>query len=83
MKALFDDGVNLLTENGCKPANARAIVGKWRKERGDEATQAAIKAARAEGITEPIAWITQRFADKPRETWNQRRIREGMEIIRQ
>lgn len=81
VKALFDSGVALLTENGCKEPNARKIIGKWRSERGDEATQAAIKAARAEGVTEPIAWITQRFAGKPRETYDQRRIREGLEVI--
>lgn len=81
VKELFDDGVKLLTENGCKPGNARSLIGKWRKEQGDEATQAAFKAARAEGVTEPIAWITQRFAGKPRESWNERRIRLGMEAI--
>lgn len=83
VKALFDDGVKLLTENACKPENARSIVGKWRKQHGDEATQAAIKAARFEGVTEPIAWITQRLANagKPRENWNDRRIREGMAVI--
>lgn len=83
VKALFDDGVKLLTENGCQPKNARSIIGKWRSEQGDEATHASIKAARAEGVTEPIAWITQRFAGKPRESWDQRRIREAMETIRQ
>lgn len=83
VKALFDEGVKLLTENGCKEPNARSIIAKWRKEQGDEPTQAAIKAARAESITEPIAWITQRFAGKTRESWNERRIREGMEAIRQ
>ncbi len=83
IKVLFDDGVKLLTENGCKESNARSLVAKWRKDHGDEATQASIKAARQEGVTEPIAWIMQRFAGKPRETWDQRRIREAMEVIRQ
>lgn len=81
VKILFDDGVSLLVENGCKSTNARSIIGKWRKEHGDETTQAAIKSARAEGVTEPIAWITQRFAGKPRESWDQRRIREAREAI--
>ncbi len=83
VKVLFDEGVKLLTENGCQAKNARSIIGKWRSEQGDEATQAAIKAARAAGITEPIAWITQRFAGKPRESWDQRRIREAREAIHQ
>lgn len=81
VKLLFDAGVKLLTENGCTERNARMIIGKWRGEHGDEATHAAVKAAREEGITEPIAWITQRFAGKTRETWDQRRIREAREAI--
>lgn len=81
LKALFDDGVDLLVSNGCKPSNARSVIGKWRQLHGEEATQAAIKAARAESITEPIAWITQRFAAKPRESWRDRQVREAEEAI--
>lgn len=83
VKALFDDGVKLLTECGTTESNARSIIAKWRKEQGNEAVSAALKAARAEAVTEPISWITMRFAGnaKPRETWDQRRIRLGMEAI--
>lgn len=81
VKILFDDGVKLLTENGCKEQNARSIIAKWRKEQGDEPTQAAIKAAREASVTEPIAWITQRFSGKPREGWRERQIREGEAAI--
>jgi hypothetical protein len=82
VKELFDDGVKLLTETGCKPRNARSLVGKWRKDHGDAATQAAIKAARAEQITEPIAWITMRLAGKPRENWRDKQIREIQQAVR-
>lgn len=83
VKSLFDEGVELLTSTGCAERNARTIIGKWRQEHGNEAALDAIRQARTEGITEPIAWITQRFAGKHRETWNERRIREGMEMLRQ
>ncbi len=82
VKELFDDGVKLLTGTGCKPHNARSLIGKWRKDRGDDATQAAIRAARAEQITEPIAWVTQRLAGKPRENWRDRQIREIQQAVR-
>jgi hypothetical protein len=88
VKELFDDGVKLLTETGCKPRNARSLIGKWRKDHGDAAAQAAIRAARAEQCTEPIAWITrrlagtQRLAGKPRENWRDRQIREIQQAVR-
>ncbi len=85
VKLLFNAGVELLTANGCKETNARSLIGKWRKDVGDEAVMGAITEARRLSVTEPIAWFTQRFAGKaaPRETWDQRRIREGREMLRQ
>lgn len=85
VKALFDAGVKLMTENGATESNARSVIGKFRKAHGDDAVMGAIAEARRLQITEPIAWMTQRFAgtQKPRESWNQRRIREGQELLRQ
>lgn len=83
VKVLFDEGVKVLVAHDCKPANARSLIAKWRNEQGDEATMAAIMAFRGSSSTEPISWITQRLAGKPRETWDQRRIREAREAIRQ
>lgn len=85
VKVLFDEGVKLLVEHDCKPSNARSIIAKWRSEQGDEATRCALDAFRQSASTEPISWITQRFKSVikvPRETWDQRRIREAMEVIR-
>ena len=81
VKAVFDEGVRLLTASGCSERTARALIGKWRREKGDAATLAALREARAESITEPIAWITARLSTKPRESWNDRRIREAREAL--
>jgi hypothetical protein len=85
VKLLFDAGVELLTSTGCKEPNARSLLGKWRKDVGDDAVMGAIAEARRLQITEPIAWMTQRFAGKPgqRESWNEARIRKGQELLRQ
>ncbi len=83
VKALFDDGVKLLMDTGTNEKQARSLVGKWRRDHGDEATRDAIQAAYDGGITQPCEWIPKRlgFAGKPHETWDQRRIREAMEAI--
>ena len=81
VKAVLDEGVRLLTASGCSERTARALIGKWRREKGDAATLAALREARAESITEPIAWITARLSTKPRESWNDRRIREAREAL--
>ena len=81
VKAVFDEGVRLLTASGCSERTARTLIGKWRRGSGDAATLAAIRLAQAKGITEPIAWITARLSPKPRESWNDRRIREAREAL--
>lgn len=83
VKLLFDEGVKLLTETGSTERAARTIVGKWRKEQGNEAVMAGFREARAAGCTEPISYLTTLFANagKPRENWNDRRIREGHAAI--
>lgn len=83
VKALFDDGVRLLRDTGTNERQARSLIGKWRKSHGDEATREAIQAAYDGGITQPVEWIEARMqaASKPKETWNDRRIREAREAI--
>ena len=81
VKAVFDEGVRLLTASGCSERTARSVIGKWRREKGDAATLTALRQAKAGSITEPIAWITARLAEKPRESWNDRRIREAREAL--
>lgn len=85
VKALFDDGVKLLTDTGTNEKQARSLVGKWRRDHGDEATREAIQAAYDCGITQPCEWIPKRLgvAGKPRISWNDERIRAGMEVLRQ
>lgn len=82
VKAMFDDGVRLLGDTGTPEKHARSLIGKWRKSHGDEACREAINAAFDNGITQPIEWIEKRLGGpKIRETWDQRRIREGLKVI--
>ena len=90
VKALFDAGVDLLTKAGTTPQNARSLIGKWRSDYGNEAAMAAIGAANIAKVSEPVEWVTKYLANhaKPKdqqrgESWNDRRIREAMEAIRQ
>jgi hypothetical protein len=41
----------------------------------------AIREAKRLKVTEPISWFMRRFQPKPRETWDQQRIREGREAL--
>lgn len=63
VKDLFDAGVELLTAKGRTEADARKIIGKWRKSRGEAQALAAIVACRdaPEDISEPVSWIEARF----------------------
>jgi hypothetical protein len=83
VKALFDDGVKLLTDAGTKETQARSLIGKWRKAHGDDATRTAIQAAYDHGAIAPVEFITASLTRVPKshETWDQRRIREAMEAI--
>ena len=54
-KALFDAGVPLLTKTGLTDRSARALLAKWRKERGDKWTRDAL--ASAAGKSDPVSWI--------------------------
>lgn len=57
-KVMFDAGVALLTSTGTSQRQARALIAKWQKERGDAWTREAIAAAA--GKTDPVAWIEAR-----------------------
>lgn len=80
VKALFDDGVKILGDAGTPERQARSQIGKWRKNHGDDATRTAIQTAADMGISEPVAWI-EASLNRPKETYDQRRIREGLEVI--
>lgn len=61
VKDIFDQGIALLTGAGKQAGHARSLIGKWRKERGDAPTLAAIIAARDASASDPVEWITGRF----------------------
>lgn len=66
IKAMFDDGVALLGEAGVAERNARALIGKWRGQAGDDDVRLGLAEARAAKVSEPVAWLTRRFASKAR-----------------
>lgn len=57
VKALFDEGVRLLTAVKMPEPKARTLIGGWRKQFKDPAVMAAIVAARNELASNPIEFI--------------------------
>jgi uncharacterized protein YdaU (DUF1376 family) len=60
-KEVFDRGVAFLGKYGTPERQARALIGKWRKDAGDGETFNALRDANREGVTEPVGWITARL----------------------
>jgi uncharacterized protein YdaU (DUF1376 family) len=56
-KVMFDAGRALLSEAGVPAAKQGALLGKWRRDNGDEALIAAIGKAKREGAVDPISFI--------------------------
>lgn len=67
VKVMFDTGKALLIAAGVKPANAGSLLGKWRKDHGDEALMSAIGKAKREGAIDPVAFIEGCFRAKRRD----------------
>ena len=63
-------GPRFLAEHGCPERQARSLLGKWRKERGDAETLAALIEADRESVSEPVAWIEGRFKNGGRQRKN-------------
>jgi uncharacterized protein YdaU (DUF1376 family) len=61
IKAVFDEGVRLLTEAGQTEKQARSLIGKWRKGRKDGDVLQALLDCRAGAISEPVEWLQKRF----------------------
>lgn len=65
MKAIYEKGLDFLSQNGVK--NPRPIIGKWRSEqgkkhgktKGDQNVMDAINSAIKCECTEPVAYITR------------------------
>lgn len=58
VKVMFDAGVALLKSTGSSEKQARQMVARWQRDRGDAWTREAI--ASAAGKTNPISWIEAR-----------------------
>lgn len=56
-KLIFDAGLQLLAEASVPERNARSLLGKWRREYGDEALIAALGSAKREGAIDPVSFI--------------------------
>lgn len=64
IKQMFDLGVSVLTGAGHKEREARSLVGKWAKAKGEGGEAhviAALLDCRAKGIVNPVEWIEARF----------------------
>jgi hypothetical protein len=59
-KVLFDAGVALLVKADVPPRQARSLIAKWRKDRGEPWTREALVSA--EGKADPVSWIEARIA---------------------
>lgn len=60
-KAVFDRGVSFLGRHGVQERQARALVGRWRRDQGDQVVFDAMSAAVRAGVTDPVPWIEARF----------------------
>jgi hypothetical protein len=56
-KNTFGTCLAYLVSNGKDEKNARSLLGKWRRDHGDDAVQAAIDKARAGSISDPVPYI--------------------------
>lgn len=79
-EVIFSEGLPWLSKrSGLDDRACRGIIGKWLKEYGDEPVLAAIQQAEQENPVDPVPWIVAKF--KPRETHEQRRLREIREVL--
>jgi uncharacterized protein YdaU (DUF1376 family) len=61
VKELFDLGLAILTTAGTPEKQARSLIGKWRKAKGDGEVLTALVDCRSKGISEPVEWLEKRF----------------------
>lgn len=60
-KDLFERGVRFLGKHGVKEAQARAFIGRCRKDHDDAEILSAFMACAQSGAIDPIPWITRRL----------------------
>jgi uncharacterized protein YdaU (DUF1376 family) len=59
LKDLIDLGVSILTDAGSTEKQARSLIGKWRKEHGEEKVLAVLLTCKTKAIASPVEWITK------------------------
>jgi biotin operon repressor len=55
---IYDQGLKYLQKNGIEERQARSILGRWRKDHGDDRTLYALRESHAQHASEPISFIT-------------------------
>jgi hypothetical protein len=68
VKALFDTGIRVLGAAGNSDKTARSLIGRWRKEHGDDAVALALAAAESQHISQPLEWIPKWLASRKANT---------------
>lgn len=61
LKAMFDDGLALLTSAGTPEKQARSLLGKWKKAKGEAEVLVGLADCRAKRIEQPVEWLEKRF----------------------
>jgi uncharacterized protein YdaU (DUF1376 family) len=61
VKDLFDLGVAILVEAGSAEKEARSLIGKWKKSRGEVEVMKALLECRRQEIASPVEWLTKRL----------------------
>lgn len=56
-RVLFQQGLRFMVNAGVKESQARAIIGKWRKEHSDEGILVALGKAQREGALDPVGFV--------------------------
>lgn len=72
---LWTRGVAYLVRHGVKDKQARSLIGRWRKDHGDDAVMDAFRLAGRNEVSEPVSFITATLkpkadnADQKLEAW--------------
>ena len=74
---IFSSGLKLLMASGKSSGASRGILGKWRRDHGDEAVVAALGRAQREGAIDPVAFVEGcfRFQKRAAPKWEKGDIR--------
>ena len=62
LKALFDQGISILTASGVGEKQARGLIGKWRRDYGDGKLLEALTDCKARSPTNALEWLVKALA---------------------